>query len=55
MLVEPVAIPLYRGPGPSLDHTSDKFPVKYARQNQNDYETYVTEIREGRPEAMEIE
>jgi len=44
-----------RRSGSRLDHTPDEFPVKYARKNQSDYATFVTETREGRPEAMEIE
>lgn len=49
------AIASYLGSGPLFDHTLGEFAVKYARQNESDYETFVTEIREGRLEAMEIE
>jgi hypothetical protein len=49
------AIASYLGSGPRFGHTRGEFSVEYARQNESDYETFVIEIREGRPEAMEIE
>lgn len=52
---DPVAIASYLGSGSNFDRALDEFAVRYGRQNESDYEAFVTEIREGRLEAVELE
>jgi uncharacterized protein (DUF2252 family) len=52
---DPRAIASYLGSGANFDRALGEFAIKYARQNELDYEAFVTEIREGRLEAAELE
>ncbi len=52
---DPVAIASYLGSGSNFDRSLGEFGVRYARQNELDYEAFVTEIRDGRLEAAEWE
>ncbi len=45
----------YLGSGANFDRALGEFAIRYARQNELDYEAFVTEIREGRLEAAELE
>ncbi len=52
---DPGAIASYLGSGANFDRALGEFAIRYARQNELDYEAFVTEIREGRLEAAELE
>jgi hypothetical protein len=52
---DPGAISSYLGSGANFDRALGEFAIRYARQNELDYEACVTEIREGRLEAAELE
>jgi uncharacterized protein (DUF2252 family) len=52
---DPGAISSYLGSGTNFDRALGEFAVRYERQNESDYEAFVTEIREGRLEAAELQ
>jgi uncharacterized protein (DUF2252 family) len=52
---DPVGIASYLGSGSNFDRALGEFAVRYSRQNEMDYEAFVTEIRDGRLEAAELE
>ncbi|TDI48884.1 MAG: DUF2252 domain-containing protein [Acidobacteria bacterium] len=44
----------YLGSEANFDRALGEFAVRYARQNELDYEAFVTDIRNGRLEAVEL-
>jgi len=48
-----VAIAAYLGKGREFDHAMGDFAVRYAEQNERDYEVFVAAIRAGKLEATE--
>jgi uncharacterized protein (DUF2252 family) len=52
---DPAAIASYLGSSTNFERALGEFAVRYARQNQLDYEAFMTEIRDGRLEAAELE
>jgi len=52
---DPAAIASYLGSSTNFELALGEFAVRYARQNELDYEAFVTEIRDGRLEAAELE
>jgi uncharacterized protein (DUF2252 family) len=52
---DPVGIASYLGSGSNFDRALGEFAVRYSRQNELDYEAFVSEIRDGRLEAAELE
>jgi uncharacterized protein (DUF2252 family) len=52
---DPVGIASYLGAGSNFDRALGEFAVKYSRQNELDYQAFMSEIRDGRLEAAELE
>jgi uncharacterized protein (DUF2252 family) len=52
---DPVAIASYLGSGSNFERALGDFAVRYARQNELDYEAFMTEIRDGRLQAAELQ
>ena len=50
---DPVAMAAYLGDGDAFDKSITDFSERYADQNEQDYEDFVTAIRTGRLEAVE--
>jgi hypothetical protein len=50
---DPIAIAAYLGKGHEFDHAMGDFAVRYAEQNQRDYDAFVAAIRSGKLEATE--
>ena len=50
---DPIAIAAYLGKGDAFDHAIADFAVRYADQNERDYEAFVAAIRSGKLEAIE--
>ncbi|MEE8407509.1 MAG: DUF2252 domain-containing protein [Acidimicrobiia bacterium] len=52
---DPAAIAAYLGSSSNFERAIGEFAVRYARQNDLDYEAFVTEIRDGRLAAEELQ
>jgi uncharacterized protein (DUF2252 family) len=52
---DPIAIAAYLGDGKTFDRAVAEFSGRYAKQNAQDYEAFMEEIRTGRLEAREFE
>jgi sugar/nucleoside kinase (ribokinase family) len=50
---DPVAMASYLGDDDAFDRSMTDFSERYADQNEQDYEDFVTAIRSGRIEAVE--
>jgi hypothetical protein len=50
---DPVAIAAYLGDGDTFDRSITDFSERYADQNEQDFEEFVTAVRSGRLEAIE--
>jgi uncharacterized protein (DUF2252 family) len=50
---DPVAIAAYLGAGDAFDKSVTDFCLRYADQNERDYQDFVTAVRSGRLEAIE--
>jgi uncharacterized protein (DUF2252 family) len=50
---DPVAIAAYLGKGHEFDRAMGDFAVRYAEQNERDYDAFVAAIRSGKLEAIE--
>ncbi len=52
---DPAAIASYLESSSNFERALDEFAVRYARQNELDYEAFMTEIRDGRLAAEELQ
>ena len=50
---DPVAIAGYLGDSDAFDKSITDFSLRYADQNERDYQDFVTAVRSGRLEALE--
>ena len=50
---DPVAIAAYLGDSDAFDRSITDFSLRYADQNERDYQDFVTAVRSGRLEALE--
>jgi predicted alpha/beta hydrolase len=50
---DPVAIAAYLGDSDAFDRSITDFSVRYADQNERDYQDFVAAVRSGRLEALE--
>jgi uncharacterized protein (DUF2252 family) len=50
---DPVALARYLGPGDAFDRALGDFSVRYADQNEKDFEAFVAAVRSGRIKAVE--
>jgi predicted alpha/beta hydrolase len=50
---DPVAIAEYLGPDDAFDQSITDFSMRYADQNEKDYQQFVKAVRSGRLEAHE--